>query len=265
MREDVMKQIKTVVVACAVMTAAYGQALAAESSAAKAIELPAADRAVIDKLLGPGVVGAPVAGNPIADLAKDFAFRDGTWTYRFVSGKQKGKTQQDVFTVSKRGKAGTVGRLAAGTKDVDYLRRSDDGGIVLVSEQDNGEGVISRYAPPEPILIPGLEPGDSRTITIAVKVYDLGDPTDVSHTGSLNLTYSYLGAYKVTVPAGTYDAALLKWDYEGEVGPASIKDFQYRLVAKDAAMVASIDRLKVSAFLLYNDNTKSGRVLVSRK
>lgn len=260
-----MKQIKTFVVACAVMTAAYGQALAAESKAGKPIELPAADRAVIDKLLGPGVVGAPVAGNPIADLAKDFAFRDGTWTYRFVSGKHKGKTQQDVFTVSKRGKPGTVGRLAAGTKDVDYLRRSDDGGVVLVSEQDNGEGVISRYAPPEPILIPGLEPGDSRTSTIAVKVYDLGDPTDVSHTGSLKLTYTYVGAYKVTVPAGTYDAALLKWDYKGEVGPASIKDFQYRLVAKDAGMVASIDRLRVSAFLLYNDDTKSGRVLVSGK
>ncbi len=104
----------------------------------------------------------------------------------------------------------------------------------------------------------------ARRRTIAVKVYDLSDPREVSHTGSLNVTYSYLGAYKVTVPAGTYDAALLKWNYEGEIGPASISDVQYRLVAKDIGPVASIDKLKVHAMLIYNKNTKSGKVLVSK-
>jgi hypothetical protein len=258
-----MKLIRTAVVAGTVMMAAYGQALAADPAAGKAIALPAADQAILDKLLGPGVVGAPVAVNPIADLVKAFPFQNRTRTFRFVSGDNAGTTQQDSFTVSTRDKSGTTGQYAAGPKDTDFVRRTADGGIVLVSEQDTNEGVITRYAPPEPMLIAGLAPGDSRQATIAVKVYDLGDPNDVTHTGSLNLTYTYVGAYKVTVPAGTYDAALLKSDYQGEVGPATISDVQYRLVAEGVGTVASIDKLKVHAMLFYNTDTKSGKVLVA--
>jgi hypothetical protein len=259
-----MNRINVVLAACAVATVVCGQALAADSAAGKAMELPAADRAVLDKLLGQGVVGAPVAGNPIADLSKVFPFSDATWTVRFVSGDNKGETRKETFTVSKRDKAGATGQYAAGPKDTLYLLRTDDGSIGLVSELDQNEGVITRYAPPEPMLVSGLKPGDSTKSTIAVKVYDLSDPNEVSHSGSLNVTYSYVGAYKVTVPAGTYDAALLKWDYEGEIGPASISDVQYRLVANDVGMVASIDKLKVHAMLIYNKNTKSGKVLVSK-
>ncbi len=153
-----MKLIKTVIVAGTVMMAAYGQALAAEP----AMELPAADRAVLDKLLGPGVVGAPVAGNPIADLSQVFPFSDATWTVRFVSGDNKGETRKEMFTVSKRDKAGATGQYAEGPKDTLYLQRSDDGSIGLVSEQAQNEGVITRYAPPEPMLVSGLKPGESK-------------------------------------------------------------------------------------------------------
>ena len=249
-----MNRISIFFGACAVVTAV--------STAGRAMELPAADRAVLDELLGEGVVGAPVAGNPLADLSKVFPFEDAAWTVRFVSGDHKGETLEETFTVSKRDKA--TGQYAAGPKDTLYLQRSDDGSIGLVSEQDQNEGVITRYAPPEPMLVSGFKPGDSKKSTIAVKVYDLGDPNEVSHSGSLNVTYSYLGAYKVTVPAGTYDAALLKWDYEGEIGPASISDIQYRLVAEGVGPVASIDKLSVHAMLIYNKNTKTGKVLVSK-
>jgi hypothetical protein len=63
------------------------------------------------------------------------------------------------------------------------------------------------------------------------------------------------------VPAGTYDAALLKWDYEGSVGPASVSDTQYRLIAKDIGIVASIEKKKISAMLFYHDDSNTGRVL----
>ena len=260
-----MKRINVVLLACTLVSAMYGQAFAAESAAGKAMELPAADRKIIEGLLGKDVVGAPVAGNPISDIDKVFTFTDSAQTYRFVGGDKKGDTQRETFTVSKRDQARTTGQYAAGPNIMEYLRRSEDGSIVLVSEQDKDEGVITRYSPPEPMLVSGLKPGDSKKSTIAVKVYDLSDPKEVSHTGSLDVTYSYIGAYEVTVPAGTYDAALLKWDYEGEVGPATIKDVQYRLVAKDVGMVASIDKLHVHAVLIYNKNTKSGKVLVTNK
>ena len=56
---------------------------------------------------------------------------------------------------------------------------------------------------------------------------------------------SYLGAFKVTVPAGTYDAALIKWDYKGEVGPASIEDTQYRFMAEGVGVVAMVDKKNI--------------------
>jgi hypothetical protein len=93
-----------------------------------------------------------------------------------------------------------------------------------------------------------------------VAVYDLSDLRTASHSGSLDVTYTYVGTYRVTVPAGTYDA-LIKWDYEGKVGPATISDSQYRFLAPGAGMVAMIQIRSISALLIYNDHTKKGKLL----
>ena len=132
---------------------------------------------------------------------------------------------------------------------------------MFVSLEDFDEKVISRYTPPEPALLAGMAPGDSKAFTIGVKVADLSSPQDVKHEGTLDLTYSYLGAYRVNTPAGSYDAALIKWAYDGKIGPASVEDTQYRFFADNVGMVASVDKLDVSAFLLYKKHTKFGKLL----
>src|SRR5512147_147601 len=96
-----------------------------------------------------------------------------------------------------------------------------------------------------------------------VNVYDLSDPKDVEHKGSLDVTLTYVGAYRVTVPAGTFDAALLKWDFKGKIGPG-VEDIQARFVAPGIGMVAAAEKRDVAAFLIYNDNTKVGKVLVQK-
>lgn len=111
------------------------------------------------------------------------------------------------------------------------------------------------------MIIPGLRPGQSITSSHKVEVYDLSDLKKVSHSGSLDVTYTYVGTYRVTVPAGAYDAALIRWDYSGKIGPASIKDSQYRFVANGAGMVAMIQIRSISAMLIYNDHTKRGKLL----
>ncbi len=121
--------------------------------------------------------------------------------------------------------------------------------------------MIVRYNPPEPGLLVGLAPGDAHSSSIAVQVSDLSSPEVVSHKGMLDVTYSYLGAYKVTTPAGAYDAALIKWAYKGKIGPAKVDDTQYRFFAEKVGMVASVDKLDVSAFLLYQHHSKSGKLL----
>jgi hypothetical protein len=233
--------------------------VAGPAVAADAIPLPQADRSALEQLLGTGVIGDAVAGEPLG--AGDIPLREGTWTYKVVGGNKKGQTETDTLSQLKRDQSGASWKIQTGAKDLAFVQHTADENIEITSEQDTDQGVITRFSPSEPILTNGMQPGDSKKITIAVKVYDLSSPDEVSHTGSLDLTYSYIGAYKVTVPAGSYDAALLRWDYDGSVGPASVKDTQYRFVAKDVGIVASIDKKKISAMLFYHDNSNTGKVL----
>lgn len=94
-----------------------------------------------------------------------------------------------------------------------------------------------------------------------MKVYDLSHPDHLEHTGKLDLAYSYLGAYQVSVPAGSYSAALIKWSYRGKVWLANVEDTQYRFVAPDIGIVASLDKEDISALLVYQDHAKTGLVL----
>jgi hypothetical protein len=226
---------------------------------ARADALSADEQAMLVELLGQGVIGEPVAGGA---LTPSFApLREGTWTYQIVGGDDEGQTEQHVITRLERDPSGASWRYAVGSKKVVFIKQTEDGSFVFVSDEDLDQGVISRYAPPEPGLMTGLAPGGSKAFPVAVKVYDLSSPQEVAHEGTLDVTYSYLGAYRITTPAGSYDAALIKWSYQGKVGPAKVDDTQYRFFADNVGMVASVDKLDVSAFLVYQDHTKFGKLL----
>jgi hypothetical protein len=66
------------------------------------------------------------------------------------------------------------------------------------------------------------------------------------------------------VPAGTYTAALVKMSYNGTVGPASVQDTEYRFFAIGVGPVAVIDKQNISAFLVYSNNVKYGKVLTTK-
>jgi len=103
---------------------------------------------------------------------------------------------------------------------------------VAGTEKDLDKEVLSRFTPGDPLIISGLKPGQSITSQHKVEVFDLSNLKKVAHSGSLDVTYTYVGTYRVTVPCGTYDAALIRWDYTGKVGPATIRDSQYRFLAR---------------------------------
>jgi hypothetical protein len=236
---------------CAILGSAHGDLMA--------VELSDADRGTIEELLGAGVLGEAVAAEPLSD--KLAALHEGTWIYQIVSGENQGQTEAHVVTRLKRDDSGASWRYQAGPKDILFLHVAEDGSITMLSEQDLDEGVVIRYTPGQPLMIPGLAPGESRQFSIGVKVYDLSDPNQLEHTGNVDLAYSYLGEYKVTVPVGSYSAALIKWSYEGRVWLANIEDTQYRFVTPDVGIVASIDKEDISALLIYQDHSKTGLVL----
>lgn len=239
--------------------------VSSNTATAEPMPLSDKDRKNIETYLGTGVIGDPVEGNPIDDATKFFSFENGTWTYRFTSGDNKGKDQEQSFETLKPDASGATGRYTIGKDSIYTLLRQDNGDISITSEEDREQDVISHFEPPQLIYASSLKPGESRKAEIGVKVYDIGSPDKVAHEGSLDLTLTYVGAYKVTVPAGSYDAALLRWDYKGKVGPANVEDTQYRFMATGAGSVAMIEMKSISAMLVYHDNTKYGKVLVGEK
>lgn len=228
------------------------------------IPLPDEDRERLEKGLGPGIVGKAVAAPTIDDPATFLKVAGGrSWRFRYTSGDKKDKVEAFTLSPRKRPTGELIWKADTGPTTSMYLRTGSDGSIELVSDENRDEGVITRYSPPEPLWVSNLKPGDVRRSKHDVKVYDLNDPKDVSHRGYLNLVYTYVGAYEITVPAGTFEVVLLRWEYKGKIGPASIEDVQYRLLAKDIGPVALIEKFDASAFLVYQNHTKVGRVLVS--
>ena len=229
-------------------------------SGAAAIPLPAGDKKQIEKLLGNGVVGDPQPSAPLGTPESYMPPKGSSMSYQVV---QKGKKTLE------RHKVGDITdpSLAPGwqysieKEGSGFFQKAADGKLYMVEEQDLVNEVQTRFTPGDPLIIPGLKPGESRKLTEQVAVYDLSDLSKVSHSGSLDVIYTYVGTYRVTVPAGAYNAVLIKWDYEGEVGPADVKDSQYRFLAPGAGMVAMAQIRSISAMLIYNDHTKRGKLL----
>ncbi len=247
----------------AVMTGAVLIMLSSGPSAAQnagpgaIVPLPARAATTLAQYL-PGVVGDPVPSFTIDPALANL--KAGTRSYRIVSGEGAGKIEEHVIATAPRDTTGADWRYRVGERTL-FLKLAPGESLAVVSEQDSDQGVITRYSPAQPLLIAGMNAGDQKSMTLKVNVYDLDDPSDMEHQGSLDLTLTYVGAYKVTVPAGTYDAALLVWNYKGKIGPATIDDIQARFVARDAGLVAAAEKRDIAAMLIYNDNTKVGKVL----
>lgn len=230
-----------------------------------AIPLPDGDRRELEKYLGTGVIGAPVAAQPLGTVTDYFSRSEKVvFTFQSLQGKDAGKPVAGHFAWLQRQEDARAWQFDAGGRNVLFGRATKAGTIELLSGQDREQGVVSRYAPAQPLLVPGLKPGTTRQARIAVSVFDLAKPDRQTHSGSLDLVHTYVGAYSVTVPAGTFDAALLRWAYKGKVGPASISDVQYRFLARGTGVVAMVESVDVSAMLVYRDSTRIARVLVKR-
>ncbi len=122
-------------------------------------------------------------------------------------------------------------------------------------------GVIVVTTPPNPFVVQGMQPGESRAFTQSVAVDYLDDPSRLDYSGTMQGTLTYVGTYRVTVPAGTYDAVLLRTKCEGTVGPAHTTDTAYYFFAPGTGVVAMISQEDVEAFWIIHLDTKSGKVL----
>jgi hypothetical protein len=83
-----------------------------------------------------------------------------------------------------------------------------------------------------------------------------------THSGRLDIEFTYVGAYRLRVPAGEMNSVLVKTRLTGKVGPANVQDTIYRFFAKNSGPVAIVETEDVSAVLIYHEKTRIGKVLV---
>ena len=226
------------------------------------LPLPAEDAQEITARLGPGVVGQPLPSAPIGDPSTYFPLQERVGKYRVTTGDHTGSIQELAVQKGQRPNGNPAWRFALSPSLAGFIRQTPNGDLMMPAVSDSGEGVIVITTPANPFLIGGMQPGETRTFSQSVAVNYLDDPTSRDYSGNLQGSYTYVGTYQVTVPAGTFPAILMRLKYSGKVGPARTEDLAYYFFAPQVGVVAMISQEDVEAFWIIHIDTKSGKVLM---
>jgi len=227
------------------------------------LPLPPEDQQRITAQLGPGVVGKALPSKPIDDTSIYFPLRDKAQTYQVTAGSNAGNTQTLGLVRSNRPNGQQAWRFQFTPSLAGFLRKTPGGDLIMPAVSDSGEGVVVVSTPANPFLAQGIKPGETRSYSQQVSVNYLDDPSDQEYSGSLTGTYTYVGTYQVTVPAGTYEAVLFRVKFQGKVGPAHTQDTQYNLFAPGVGVIAMITQEDVAAFWIFHIDTTTGKVLAA--
>lgn len=245
-------------------------ALAAVSLASEAraqgpiLPLPAADQRQLVTHLGAGVVGAALPSETIAEASRYFPLEEKTLTFQVTSGSKAGDTQSLGLKRARRPGGAVAWRFNFAPSLAGFINPTAGGDLMMPAVSDSDEGVIAITMPASPFVVTGMKPGESRRFSQKISVNYLDDPTKRDWGGHLNATYTYLGTYKVTVPAGTFDAILIRFACRGKVGPADVVYTAWYFFAKDVGLVAMVNLEDVSAFWIYHVDTTTGKVLAAK-
>jgi hypothetical protein len=228
-----------------------------------ALTLPDADRKILAEHLGADIIGEPLPSKPIYAPDRLFSFAHVPVTYRFTSGRNKGKTQTLVPTKVERPGGKTVWRVPLAPSLIGFLKQMPDGDIVMPAVEDTGAEALVVSTPANLFISKGMKPGETRRFVQQVSVRYLDDIDDEQWSGKLEADFTYVGTYRTKVPAGTFDAVLLRTTVEGKVGPARTRATSYSLFAPGVGLVAMILQQRVTAFWIYNANGAGGKILIS--
>jgi hypothetical protein len=245
---------------CIAGTALPGRGAAADGVV---LPLPAADQQEINAQLGPGVVGPALPSKPIDDPLLYFPLQERTLGYQITAGAHAGTNQTMRVEKGKRPNGRPAWRFGLTPSIEGFIQQTPGGDLIMPAVSDSEEGVLVVTTPPNPFVLKGMQPGESRALSQTVAVNYLDDPTSRDYSGTLKATYTYVGTYQVTVPAGTYAAILLRLDYAGKIGPAHTQDTTYYFFAPGVGLVALISQEDVEAFWIVHIDTTTGKVLGS--
>jgi len=225
------------------------------------LPLPAADASILTTKLGAGVVGTALPSKPLDDPSVYFPLAAQARSYSVTDGAKAGQSVQLHVAQGARPNGTPAWRFDLAPTVVSYLHATPGGDLEMTAITDSGEGLVIVTTPPNPFLVKDMRPGESRNFSQTVSVKYLDDPADQKYAGALQGTYTYVGTYRVTVPAGTFDAVLMRHHYTGKIGPADTQDTAYYLLAPGVGVVAMISQEDIEAFWIVHIDTSTGKVL----
>lgn len=249
------------------MTVAFGVLVLASGSARAdgvVLSLSPDDQQKITAQLGPGVVGNALPSKTIQDPSVYFPLQDKALTYQVTGGPNSGNMQTLGLMRAARPSGKLAWRFQLTPTLAGFIRQTPQGDLVMPAVSDSKEGLVVVTTPANPFVPKGMKPGETRSYTQQVSVNYLDDPTDQDYSGSLNGTYTYVGTYQMTVPAGTFEAVLFRVKCEGKVGPAHTQNTAYNFFAPGVGAVAMIMQEDVAAFWIFHIDTTTGKVLMAR-
>jgi len=248
-------------VGCAALSGTRGTLWAADETV---LPLPPEDVQEITTHLGDGVVGQALPSVPITDTGVYFPLQERTSQFLVTSGPNAGKTQTLLLAKRNRPNGRTTWRAALTPSQAGFIQPTADGHLMMPAVSDSDHDVLVITTPANPFLLKGMKPGETRTLSQKVSVNYLDDPSRKDYSGTLSGSYTYVGTYRLTVPAGTYEAVLMRLKYEGKVGPAHTEDTAYYFFAPQVGIVAMISQEDVEAFWIIHIDTTMGKVLASK-
>jgi len=225
------------------------------------LPLPSADQQKLAANLGAGVVGAALPSERISRALAYFPLNEKTFVFQVTSGSNHGNTQNLVLKKARRPGGATAWRFNFAPSLAGFISPTASGDLIMAAVSDVDEGVIVLTTPANPFVLTGMMPGESGSFRQKVSVNYLDDPTRRDWGGRLNATYTYVGTYNVTVPAGLFEAILIRFAYRGKVGPANVVYTAWYFFARDVGLVAMVNLGDVSAFWIYHNDTTIGKVL----
>ena len=212
------------------------------------------------QVFGEGVVGKAVPAPPLENLEQYLNVGSGHWTYKIVSGKEGNNVRVESYTQIPDPDGGKAWKRSVGDEYNEYIRMHPDGSLAKYAEDDVDVGYGADIVPG--ILVPvGMKPGETRVIESQIRAFKMKSPDEIEYTGKTTTRFTYMGAYEVHTPAGTWPAALVRNEFEVHIGPANVKDTVYAFYADRVGKIAEIEAMNISALFVYHSNQKTVKIL----
>lgn len=238
----------------------WASSLSAESVASgPVIPLPAEAHEFLSPL-GADAVGAALPAPPITDPGRLRHLEPGVWKYRILQGPRRGGVETVRVELEHPGESGEAVKLVFDSGEVQHLQVTYDHEVKKLSQLDAGSDRLVVYRPGL-VLEPRMAVGESKQVKTALATHRGGGSGKVEYSGHLDYTTTYVGAYRVETPAGSFDARLLVHQYEMKIGPAKAHYRSYGFYVDDVGMVAEVSKERVTALLLYRRSDRSARLL----